>query len=112
MAKIGRYVQEGKVIDIVATADVVGGEPVDFGTRVGIASFDAVTGEDVSLQLEGVFEFTATNADVIALGDKIYLDNVGGILATTTATSNQTIGYATTEKAGTTDGVVLVKLGV
>ena len=112
MAKTGRYVQKGDVINIVATSDVVGGEPVDFGARVGIASASALTGEDVSLQLEGVFEFTATELDVIALGDKIYLDNVGGILATTTATANQTIGYATTEKAGATVGVVLVKLGV
>ena len=112
MAKIGRYVQEGKVVDIVASADVVGGEPIDFGARVGIASFDALTGEDVSLQLEGVFEFTAVTADTIALGDKIYLDNVGGIEATITSTANQTIGYAVTEKAGATAGVVLVKLGV
>ena len=112
MAKIGRYVQKGDVVDVVATADVVGGEPVDFGARIGLASADALIGDTVALQIEGVFEFTATNVDVIALGDKIYLDNVGGILATITATSNQTIGYAVTEKAGATDGVVLVKLGL
>lgn len=111
MAKIGRYVQKGDVVDIVASADVVGGEPINFGTRVGIASFDALTGEDVSLQLEGVFEFTAVTANTIALGAKIYLDNVGGIEATTTVTDNQIIGYATTEKAGAVAGVVLVKLG-
>ena len=112
MAKIGRFVQKGDVVNIVATADVVGGQPIDFGTRVGIASFDALTGEDVYLQLEGVFEFTAVTADTVALGDKIYLDNVGGIEATITATANQTIGYAVTEKTGAIAGVVLVKLGV
>jgi len=111
MVKIARFVQEGKVVDIIATADVVGGQPIDFGARVGIASADALTGEGVALQLEGVFEFTAVTADTIALGDKIYLDNVGGVEATTVATSNQTIGYAVTEKAGAVAGTVLVKLG-
>lgn len=111
MAKTARYVQEGKVVNIVATADVSGGDPISFGTRVGIASADALTGEGVALQLEGVFEFTATTTDTIALGDKIYLDNVGGVLATTVATSNKVIGYAVTEKAGAVAGTVLIKLG-
>ena len=112
MSKTGRFIQKGEVVDIVATADVLGGDPIDFGTRVGIASADALTGEGVALQLDGVFEFTATTADTIALGDKIYLDNVGGVEATTVSTSNQTIGYAVTEKAGAVAGTVNVKLGV
>ena len=112
MAKVARFVQEGKVVNVTAPADVSGGDPIDFGTRVGIASTDALSGEDVALQLEGVFEFTATTADTIALGDKIYLDNVGGVEATIVSTSNQTIGYAVTEKAGAVAGTVLVKLGV
>ena len=110
--KIGRKVQDGLVVDVVVGADVSGGDPINFGTRIGLASADAVTGEYVALQLEGVFEFTAVTADTIALGDKIYLDNVGGIEATITATSNKTIGYAVTEKAGAVAGVVSVKLGV
>ena len=97
MAKIARKVQEGDVVNVIAVADVSGGDPMDFGARVGIVSADALTGGDVALQLEGVFEFTAVTVDTIALGDKIYLDNVGGVEATITATSNQTIGYAVTE---------------
>ncbi len=111
MAKTARLVQKGDVVDITVSADVMGGDPIDFGTRVGIASADASIGESVALQLEGVFEFTATTADTIALGAKIYLDNVGGVEATTVATSNQLIGYAVTEKAGAVAGTVNVKLG-
>lgn len=112
MAKTAVRVQEGDIIDVVATADINGGDPVDFGTRVGIASTGALTGETFALQLEGVFQFTAVTADTIALGDKIYLDNVSGTDATTTSTSNQIIGYAVTEKAGAVAGTVNVKLGV
>jgi len=111
MAKIATKVQKGDVINIIADADYVVGQPINFGARVGIASTDVLTGDEVALQLEGVFEFTAVTADTIALGDAIYLDNVGGIEATTTATSNKKIGYATTEKAGSVAGTVDVKLG-
>lgn len=112
MAKVGRYIQEGKIIDVVVGSDVDGGDPVNFGTRIGLASTGALSGETVALQIEGVFEFTAATADTIALGDKIYLDNVTGTEATVVSTSNQTIGYATTEKAGAVAGTVRVKLGV
>ncbi len=111
MAKTAMKIQTGDVVNIVADADYSVGDPVDFGTRVGIASTDVLTGGDVALQLEGVFQFAGTGADTIALGDKLYLDNVGGVLATTTATSNQVIGFAVTEKAGATAGVVNIKLG-
>lgn len=111
MSKVARKVQDGLTVDITADADYSGGDPIDFGTRVGIASTDVVSGEDVALQLEGVFEFTGVEANTFALGDKVYLDNVGGIEATTTATDNQIIGYAVTEKAGAVAGTVNVKLG-
>jgi len=112
MAKVGRYIQEGNIINVTVGSDVAGGDPVDFGTRIGLASTGALSGELVALQIEGVFEFTAVTGDTIALGDKIYLDNASGTDATTTSTSNQTIGYAVTEKAGGVAGTVRVKLGV
>lgn len=112
MGKTAVRVQLGDVVNIVADAVYKVGDPISFGARVGIASTDVPLGGDVALQLEGVFQFTAVTANTIALGDKIYLDNVGGVEATTTATSNKTIGYAVTEKAGAVAGVVNVKLGV
>ena len=112
MAKIAVKVQTGNVVNIVADADYSVGDPIAFGARVGIASTDVVSGGDVALQIEEVFQFTATEADTIALGDKLYLDNVGGVLATTVSTSNKTIGYAVTEKAGAVAGTVNIKLGV
>ncbi len=112
MAKTASKVQLGDVVNIVADADYNVGDPINFGLRIGVASTDVVSGGDVALQLEGVFQFTAVTGDTIALGDKIYLDNIGEIEATVTSTSNQIIGYAVTEKAGAVAGIVNVKLGL
>lgn len=111
MSKVARKVQVGSVIDITATAVVSGGDPVNFGDRVGIASADAVIGETIALQVDGVFEFTAVTADAIAIGDKIYLDNVGSTDATVVSTSNKVIGYAATTKVAGVSGTVNVLLG-
>jgi predicted RecA/RadA family phage recombinase len=111
MAKTAVRVQDGAIIDVIVGADVNGGDPINYGTRVGIASTGALAGESVAMELEGVFEFTAVTADTIAYGTKLYLDNVSGTDATTVATSNQVIGYATTEKAGAVAGKVNIKLG-
>jgi len=108
MAKEGRFVQAGRVIDIIATADVAGGDFVNWGTRVGVASADAVTGEGIALQIEGVFEVEAPTALVVAVGDKIFWD---GSAITKTVASNKYIGFACSAKAGAVDGTVLVKLG-
>jgi predicted RecA/RadA family phage recombinase len=111
MAKVATRVQKGDVIDIVLIADVNGGDPVDFGSRVGIASTGGKAGETIALQIEEVFQFTAVDADVIVLGTKMYVDSTG-LLATTDNSTNRYIGEAVTEKAGGVAGTVNVKLGV
>jgi predicted RecA/RadA family phage recombinase len=62
-----------------------------------------------SLQVEGVFEFTATTADVIAFGAAMYYI-VATKLVTTTAGSNIPLGRSTTEKAAGVAGVARIKL--
>ena len=111
MAKTAVKIQTGDIVDITASATISVGDPVAFGTRVGIASTDAVSGDLLALQVEGVFQFVGTTADTFALGAMLYLDNVGGVLATTVSTSNKIIGYAVTEKAGAVAGSVNIKLG-
>ena len=111
MAKTAVKVQEGGIIDVTATGTISVGDAVAFGTGVGIASVDAVSGDVFALQIEGVFQFTGLTADTFALGTVVYLDNVGGVTATTVSTSNKQIGYAVTEKAGAVAGTVNVKLG-
>lgn len=96
---------------LVATAvgDVVvfGGTGAGLGS-VGIAQVAGEVGDEISVDTVGVYEFDGLNADAIAVGDKLYFD---GNYATTTATGNTYIGESWSVKAGTTDGVVNVKIG-
>lgn len=111
MAKTAVKVQTGDIVDVVAGGTISVGDAVAFGTGVGVASADAVSGETYALQIEGVFQFTTVTANTFVLGTVVYLDNVGGVLATTTSTSNKKIGYAVTAKAGAVAGTINVKLG-
>ena len=106
---MGKRVQIGEVINITAAADLIGGEVVAFGTRGGVVARDTAIGEIAALQIEGVFEFPATLVDTIALGDLLYWDDATKQL-TVSATNNTLLGKATTEKAGSVEGVVCVKL--
>ncbi len=105
---VGKKVQDGDVINIIAATDLSGGDIVAFGARGGVVTTDALTGELTGLQIEGVFEFTAVTADTFALGDA-----VGYNIATddvTAGAGDVPLGKATTEKAGALAGTVNVKL--
>ncbi len=97
---------------LVATAvgDVVvfGNTGANSGGSVGIAQTAGAIGEQISVDTVGVYEFDGANADAIAVGDVLYYD---GTYVTTTATDNTECGVAWSTKAGTTDGVVNVKIG-
>jgi predicted RecA/RadA family phage recombinase len=45
------------------------------GSIVGVAAFDAATGADVEVTVEGVFELPKVTTDVIGQGDKLYWDS-------------------------------------
>jgi predicted RecA/RadA family phage recombinase len=111
MGKVGRKVQEGDIIDVIAPIDLLGGDPIDFGDKIGIASTDALIGELVAMQIEGVFEFDGALTDTFAFGDKVYLDSVGRKEVVVSPTNNKLVGYAVSEKAGAVAGKVRVKLG-
>ncbi len=108
MSTIGKKIQEGDVIDIVAGADLTGGVAIAFGTRGGVVLGDTLTGETAALQVEGVFRFTGTTADTIALGDTLgYTISSDEV---TTGAGDFIIGKAVTQKAGAVAGTVDVKL--
>ena len=109
MAKEAVRIQEGDVVDYTATSVVANGDIIPLTDRVGIALNDAVIGDVISLELEGVFEMTATTADAIAFGDVVYF-NATSRTVTTTATGNTFAGIAVSAKAGTVAGTVLIKI--
>lgn len=107
--KKARRVQKGDVVDIISTVDVEGGDFVDFGARVGVASATATSGQLIALQLEGVFEVRGKTTNAFAIGAVAYADANGE--ATTTAAGNKRIGLVVAGKAVGDAGVILIKLG-
>ena len=108
MAK--NYVQEGKIIQYVAGADIASGDLVLVGAApvVGVALLDIANGATGSVAVEGVFEVDKEASLDVSMGDTLYLDATSGELDKT-STSQYEAGYAW-EDSGTTASTVKVKL--
>lgn len=109
MAKEALKIQDGDVVDYTATTTIANGDIIPLTDRVGVALSDAVLGDNISLDLEGVYEMGATVADAIAFGAVVYFDATTR-LVTTVATGNVKAGIATTAKAAKVAGYVYVKI--
>lgn len=117
MAKEAVKIQEGEVVDYTATATIANGDVIPLVDRVGVALNDAITGDVISLELSGVFEMTADTADVISFGALVYFDHLTRVVTTRTDTIGDgtgvalvKAGIATSAKAATVAGTVLVKI--
>ena len=112
------YVQPGSFMDYTNSSgsDIVSGQMVLVGTRLGIASGDIANGASGVLAMKGVHALPKA-AVSITQGAKLYYDadgnRVGGpSLAgclTTTSTANTLVGYAFAA-AGETDTTVDIDL--
>jgi predicted RecA/RadA family phage recombinase len=92
MAK--NFIQAGNVLSVVAPADVVSGALVKVGVLCGVAQTDALTGELVEIDLEGVYDLAKTSAQAWTQGQAIFMVP-GTLLCTTAATAgNLFIGAA------------------
>ncbi len=112
MAKEAVKIQEGGVIDYTAAATIANGDVIPFADSCGVALDDAVSGDAISVALEGVWEITANTANTIAVGAILYFDAVDRDVTTDEDTgTNKRAGIATTAKAGATAGSVYVKIG-
>lgn len=117
MAKEATKIQAGAVVDYTATGTIANGDVIPLVDRVGVALGDAVVGDSISLELEGVFEITAATADTIAFGDVLYFDGTNrevtiktDTVGDGTGTAYVKAGIATTSKAATVAGSVYVKI--
>lgn len=88
-----KYKASGKIIDYVAGANIVSGQPVLVGARLGVALTDIANGATGSVQMAGVFEINKLATDVVAQGAALYWDNVNSRL-TVTAAGNTLAGHA------------------
>jgi len=117
MAKEATKIQKGAVVDYTASATIANGDVVPLTDRVGVALGDAVAGDTISLELEGVFEITAATADAIAFGDVLYFDHINRVatilsdsVGDGTGTAFVKAGIATSVKAASAAGSVYVKI--
>lgn len=110
MAKEAVKIQDGGVIDYTAGGTIANGDVVPLTDRIGVALDDAVSGDVISLALEGVFQIDAKTADTFAIGTVVYFDDSNREV-TTTSTDNTPAGIAVTAKAGSAAGTVNVKIG-
>jgi predicted RecA/RadA family phage recombinase len=98
------YVQKGENLTVPAPADVLSGEGVLVGSIFGIAAETALSGADVDLVTEGVFDMPKVSALAIAIGDKVYFD-AATKLVNKTSSGNTLIGVATTAAANPSGSV-------
>lgn len=68
------YQQPGKVIDFVATGDVVSGQVVRIGQILGVSVTDVANGATGQAHIEGVFLVPKVTAAVIAKGESLVWD--------------------------------------
>lgn len=106
MAK--NYVQKGTNLTVPAPTNVTSGSGLQIGAIFGVAQGGALSGEDVDITVEGVFELPKVSALAIAVGDKVYWD-AATKLVTKTVGSNMAIGASVTAAANPS-GTVNVRL--
>lgn len=103
------YVYSGRTMTVAAPYDVASGGLVVVGGLFGVAAHAALTGQDVEIQIGGVYtDIPKTSAQAWTLGAKVYWD-AANKLATTTAAGNTPIGIAAAG-AGNPSGFGSVRL--
>lgn len=100
------FVQDGKTITVIAPAAVASGQLVVAGSIVGVAAFDAASGAEVEVTMEGVFELPKVATDVIAQGDKLYWDPSQAKLTKTAGTGSKPMVGVAVVAAGNGDTTV------
>lgn len=87
------YIQPGRVVTVPAPYDVASGAGALVGALFGTACFAALSGVDVELNTDGVFDLPKAASQAWTVGAKVYWDN-GTKSCTTTVGSNVLIGCA------------------
>lgn len=102
------FIQPGDVVTIPAPADVASGSGVLAGALFGIASTDAISGQDLAIAVTGVFTMPKVSAQAWTVGALIYW--IAADRTCTTAPSGNTlIGKAVAAAANpSATGIVLL----
>ena len=102
------FIQDGNIISITAAANITSGGGVLVGSIFGVATTDAVAGDEVEIGTVGVYELPKLSTAVIAQGDRVAWNSSTGKVVVP-ATGMYLIGVAT-EAAGNGTATVKVRL--
>ncbi len=94
-------VQNGKSLDLIASAAYASGELVVEGNFVGVAVTDIASGDVGAVSMTGVYQFSKESAASLAQGDIAYYDSSTKKLDATT--SNPAVGYVVKVDGDTVD---------
>lgn len=109
------FIQEGKVLDYTAAADIKSGDVVPMGSLLGVALDDIATGDTGPVQVDGVWELPKTANAVIGQGETVNWDVSAKSFDVNTATpaaGDLTDGCVAAKAAAAADATVWVKLNV
>lgn len=105
------FVSNGRTMVITAAAAISAGGVTVAGGILGVATEDAAIGEDVSADIEGVFELPKLQAADVSQGDSLIWDINPGRFILTGAGAGDIIGGAVAVADADTDATtVLAKL--
>ena len=102
------FIQPGNTVTVTLTAAASSGDVVIVNNLVGIAATDGANGDDIEIQVTGVFELPKTSANTPGQFALAYWDTSAGEV-TTTSTDNTLIGVFT-EAYGSGTTVANVRL--
>ena len=87
------YIQRGETLTVAAPATITSGQLVVVGSIIGVANGDAASGDEVEVDIRGVFDLPKISTDVVTMGAKLYW--TGSALTVTQGTgSKPLVGYA------------------
>ena len=100
------YIQPGETVTLTAPVDVKSGDGVLVGSLFGVAAYDALTGTDVEVAVEGVFELPKITG-AIAAGAPVHWS---GSACEGTAVAGSALIGAAVEAVGSSATIVRVRL--
>ena len=103
------YIAPGNVVAVPAPANVSSGDGVLVGSLFGVASYSALSGAEVEVKVNGVFELPKVSAQAWTVGAAIYWDDTAKKCTTAAGSepANTLIGKALAVAANPSDtGVV------
>lgn len=111
------FIQSGDaIIHTVSGSAIASGAPVQIGNMVGIAAMDGAVGEDIPVNLKGVFKITKVGSQAWAKGDEIFWDHTNSVFTKTASSDADTKAGVAFEAvgsgAGETTGYVLLIPGM